>query len=810
MASSNDGGHSDFPDVLGNDELAANLIKCATLVKRGEKQHPLLRQTIQDMTYFVTGYHVRHGIMSNGTSNAAMLSSNISASESPQSTTLSKKHISVTHLANGVLSNLGIRTGGDDHSSVGGGSVRTEAEKSATSMKNAERAKSDVHRVLGSHTPSDAPRHNSDKKPLNSKKPPFQRPSNPSSALIANGWIEQQRRSKLRVVWKEVLASLVEGRKPGEDTTLWIQREYYSHSTGKMELEALHQIPIKFLREISYQSYTTDHRFLLKVKNMNEDFIFRCEKSEEAAQSWVTTIRSLLETTTRHGKPPVKTALDSWEQPASAQQQMSNDSSVSFEEEKKVPEHQLPPRTAAPPAASMPPPQPTHHPPPPSGPHPNAAAIQQMSISEMRAIAHGAGVQTHGMERGELEHIVYQIHSSSIRGGASPIPPPTSSTASPSYVVPPGAPPTAPLPSPPTSDSNLQRNISDEEVARRIQQEEVERQQQIEEAARRRKLANDAARSRAAVEAQQNYIRQQQQEAVERQKREEERKRMEAERLRREEEEHQRRVAEQQAAEQRRRLEEQQRQQQAQWQQQQHNWQQQQVEEKKRRMAEDQKQAEEKRRQEEAFRAQQQWQQKPQQPNGNPSAQQWQQAPPPRPYGPSPPPYGPSAPAAPPPHPGMGHPPPPPPPHTGDSPVNLKYAKMASQSVDGGQRSLQVIKHGILVEWALLPPAMQILRPIEILITTVHGVFPPKFGVTGHDHFNKWSVVTLPEVLSGAQPDCEKLSKVVRKLRFILHPDKLPREFDEGQTYLCKMLWDIVSDAFEDHKKKEEELAWMR
>jgi hypothetical protein len=157
----------------------------------------------------------------------------------------------------------------------------------------------------------------------------------------------------------------------------------------------------------------------------------------------------------------------------------------------------------------------------------------------------------------------------------------------------------------------------------------------------------------------------------------------------------------------------------------------------------------------------------------------------------------------------MGHPPPPPP-HSGNSPVNLKYAKMASQTVDGAQRSLQLIKHGILVEWALQPPAMQILRPIEVLITTVHTVFPPKYGVPGHDHFNKWTVVTLPEVLSGTQPDCEKLSKVVRKLRFILHPDKLPREFDEGQIYMCKMLWDIVSDAFEDHKKKEEELSWMR
>ena len=49
----------------------------------------------------------------------------------------------------------------------------------------------------------------------------------------------------MRVVWKDVLASLVEGRKPGEETTLWIQREVINAISGKAELEALHQIPIK-------------------------------------------------------------------------------------------------------------------------------------------------------------------------------------------------------------------------------------------------------------------------------------------------------------------------------------------------------------------------------------------------------------------------------------------------------------------------------------------------------------------------------------------------------------------------------------
>jgi hypothetical protein len=140
----------------------------------------------------------------------------------------------------------------------------------------------------------------------------------------------------------------------------------------------------------------------------------------------------------------------------------------------------------------------------------------------------------------------------------------------------------------------------------------------------------------------------------------------------------------------------------------------------------------------------------------------------------------------------------------------MKYARMAGESGDGMQMTIQRIRHGILVEWALQPPAMQSLRPIHHLISSIHTVFPPKFGVTPHEHFQKWTIVTLPELMSGAQPDDEKLKKVVRKLRLWLHPDKLPREFSEEHQFMCKMLWDITSDAFEDHKKREEELGWMR
>lgn len=92
------------------------------------------------------------------------------------------------------------------------------------------------------HTPASAPKSTL-------TRPSFQRPTNQKSNLIANGWIEQIRRSKFRTIWKEVLASLVEARQPGEETTLWIQRETMSKTTngtgkGTTTLEAIHQVCI--------------------------------------------------------------------------------------------------------------------------------------------------------------------------------------------------------------------------------------------------------------------------------------------------------------------------------------------------------------------------------------------------------------------------------------------------------------------------------------------------------------------------------------------------------------------------------------
>jgi len=137
---------------------------------------------------------------------------------------------------------------------------------------------------------------------------------------------------------------------------------------------------------------------------------------------------------------------------------------------------------------------------------------------------------------------------------------------------------------------------------------------------------------------------------------------------------------------------------------------------------------------------------------------------------------------------------------------------MANQS-DGenGQAAITRIKHDILVQWALQPPMMQMLRPIEALVSSIHNVFPPALGVKTHDYFTKWKSIQPQETLDAAgRPDTAKLKKAVRKIRFFLHPDKLPRDLDPEQQFMVKMLWDITSDAWEEFNKKAEELDWAK
>ena len=613
--------------------------------------------------------------------------------------------------------------GGKPESAPGAGAATATAAGSAAAA-HADAAKGGAGGAAG--TAASAP----SRPPA---KPCFHRPNNPNSNLIANGWIEQQRRSKMRIVWKDILASLVEGRRPGEETTLWIQRQITNATTGKAELEALHQIPMKWLEDVNYLDFYGDYRFSLKIYNVADEFQFRTS-DEVSAKNWVATLvrardASLGKARSANANTAGPTAqeaksmnpLDDWgnegqqqqqaPQPAAAARTASSETAASGGGASSD-GGSANAAAAAPEAA------------PSSG-----GAPTRMSIKELRAICHGAGINTYGMERADLERIAARI------GGT------TSPSTAPAQQQPQPSAPAAPA-----------SGNSDADAAARQQQEAAARAAAVE------KSRQEAAAARQAA-------------AAERQRQEQEALRIRQEQWARQQEAQARAAAEakqrEEAAAAARAAE-----QQRQWQAQQQAWQQQQAQ-------------------------QQQWQQQQAQQQAHAQQQAWQQAQQQAP----PPPPPPGAPGGPQFHQQAGP----------QSPVNMKYSKMTEeQTEEAEQASITRIKREILINWALVPPQYQMLRPINQLIVSIHNSFPPAHGVASHDYFAKWKPITPDSISNNNHPDDEKIKKAVRKVRFFLHPDKLPRDLNAEQSFMCRMLWDVTSDSWEEHLKQKDELDWIK
>ncbi|GAX19302.1 hypothetical protein FisN_4Lh121 [Fistulifera solaris] len=828
------------PPRNANDVLAKQLIDCAVLVKKGE-HGPLLHKTLRDLSKYIGG--APSSVDQNGSSG----SHSVTSTEGTTTTTSTNKgtRSKLSQFGKKIVGTLKHSSGADEEPAkpppVVGRVVHGSADK-ATWLAGHEHEGDwcEEHFCQGCackqrQTVLKAPMPATNVTRIRTK-PAFHRPANPQSAMVANGWIEQVRRSKMRTVWKEVLASVVEGRKPGEETTLWIQREVIID--GKTTLEALHQLPIRWMQEVFFLG-DIENRFSIKIYHLPDEFMFRCPDAD-AAQNWVLTLRSMKEIVQRQGSAPPPP-------PKVTQEQRM------YDQEKKVVDPRSRPTA---PHSQQAPPSPSSSAPSQQRPtSPPQEGSPRMTVKELRAIAHGAGISTIGMERSELEAIVLKISKGQLvadekAASDAPVNKQKVTELSPDHDVSDRGRFPVPIEHSPSDEDEMaekqreedeiekerarQRQFEKEEAAKRkALREEAERRKAREEEARIQAEKDEEARQREQQEILQRSLAEKvkrQQEQERKRKEEEERKVMEAERLKREDEEYKRRVAELHAADMRKKQEETARLQQEQYKQQQEAWKKQQQAEAERLRFVQQQQAEEARRQHEAFLRQQQTQQQ-QQHHQQQQYQQWQQAQPGQrpqaghpqwqhpPQGQHPQwqqqngyppnhqyPHGAQVPQQ-----GPGHPGQAPPPQT-TSPFSSKYANMAKQNETG---SIEKLKHGILVEWALQPPHFQILRPIEDLLMSIHGVFPPRFGVPAHDYFSKWSPIKRDDLSLGPsmgnRTDSEKLNKIVRKqLRFFLHPDKLPKDLSEGQVYVCKLLWDICNDAWEEHKKREEELGWMR
>ena len=94
--------------------------------------------------------------------------------------------------------------------------------------------------------------------------------------------------------------------------------------------------------------------------------------------------------------------------------------------------------------------------------------------------------------------------------------------------------------------------------------------------------------------------------------------------------------------------------------------------------------------------------------------------------------------------------------------------------------------------WAKQPPTYATPKPIEILLETVGGTFAL---VPSHAYFATKYHPFAREALQSGKYDVIK--RAVRKMRFFLHPDRLPKDLNESQSLLCRTLWDKISEAWE-------------
>jgi len=137
----------------------------------------------------------------------------------------------------------------------------------------------------------------------------------------------------------------------------------------RKELEALHQIPLKVLEQVALKEYTVDHQFALKIYNSTDEFVFRCSEAPADAMRWVQILKQYQQIASGKVRDIEDEKKGPDTSPSSQQQQV------------QVQYAQQQPSTGG-----------------------VSPETKTMSIRELRAICHGAGINTAGMERTELEN----------------------------------------------------------------------------------------------------------------------------------------------------------------------------------------------------------------------------------------------------------------------------------------------------------------------------------------------------------------------------------------------------------------------
>jgi len=128
----------------------------------------------------------------------------------------------------------------------------------------------------------------------------------------------------------------------------------------------------------------------------------------------------------------------------------------------------------------------------------------------------------------------------------------------------------------------------------------------------------------------------------------------------------------------------------------------------------------------------------------------------------------------------------------GPPPSQQQQAQAPQQRVPASSTSNDLVK-AVEQTWAKQPPSFATTKPIVELLGTVGGTFA--LVESPHSYFeSKFHPFSKQALQSGG---FDVVKRAVRKMRFFLHPDRLPKDLNEQQKLLCRTLWDSISEAWE-------------
>lgn len=125
----------------------------------------------------------------------------------------------------------------------------------------------------------------------------------------------------------------------------------------------------------------------------------------------------------------------------------------------------------------------------------------------------------------------------------------------------------------------------------------------------------------------------------------------------------------------------------------------------------------------------------------------------------------------------------------------LKRIQSTRPTAVGNSGAKNLTLEETIRRWSHSPPDYKRPRSLQKLLVSVPHIFPPfNDKVESHDYFSKWKKFDKEGFSDMSEDELNPLlQRAMRKAKFFLHPDKLPKDLTENQTILFKTIWDVIT-----------------